>query len=77
MISSTDIATNAAAVTPSDTTQIRAMSLYVGGAGNIAVVMEDGSAVTFIGVPVGAILPIAVSRVNATNTTATNIIALR
>jgi len=32
--------------------------------------------VTFVGVPAGAVLPIATSRVNATNTTAANIVAL-
>lgn len=68
-----------AAVAPNDTTDLTTgatRALFVGGAGNIAVIMEDGSAVTFNGVTAGTLLPISVSRVKATNTTATNILAL-
>ena len=67
------------AVTPSDTHPIKggpARALYVGGAGNVVALNENGVAVTFVGVPAGAVLPIATSRVNATSTTATNLIAL-
>jgi len=75
---------DAAPITPSDTaTAIPATggkydALYIGGAGNVAVRMA-GSArtTTFTAVPVGAILPIQVDRVMATNTTATLIIGLR
>ncbi|WP_395734845.1 hypothetical protein [Prosthecobacter sp.] len=66
-------------VTPSDTYAIKggpARALYVGGAGNVAAINENGVAVIFTAVPAGAVLPIATNRVNATNTTATNIIAL-
>lgn len=66
-------------VTPSDTHPIKggpARALYVGGTGDVAALTENGVAVTFAGVPAGAVLPIATSRVNATNTTATNIVAL-
>ncbi len=69
----------ALAVTPSDSTTFDNIprGLYIGGAGNVAVRMDDnGATLTFIGVPVGAILPLRVDRVMATNTTATNIIAL-
>lgn len=72
--------TSATAVTPSDsTTLLRGQGLWVGGAGNIAVVMAgDGrTAVTFTGVPAGVFLPIAVVQVKATGTTATNIVILR
>lgn len=66
-------------VTPSDTTDIRGGQLtryvYVGGGGNLSVVMDNGS-VVFTAVPTGAVLPLRVSRVNATNTSATNIVAL-
>jgi len=65
------------AVTPHDSTNFKlCRSLYVGGAGNVVAVDNDGNAVTFTGVPAGAILPIAVKRVNSTNTTATAIVAL-
>ena len=67
------------AVTPSDTHAIKggpARALYVGVTGDVAAVNENGVAVIFTAVPAGAVLPIATRRVNATNTTATNIIAL-
>ena len=74
----TDPAVTAVAVTPSDTVSLTpnpTRALYVGGAGNV-VVLIGGSAVTFTGVQAGSILPICVTRVNSTNTTATNIVAL-
>lgn len=67
------------AVTPSDTIAIKngpARALYVGGAGNIVAINENDEAVTFVAVPAGSILPIVTKRVNATNTTATSIVAL-
>jgi hypothetical protein len=66
------------AVTPSDTVSLGtlARALYVGGAGNIVAVMYDDTTCTFTAVPAGSVLPIAVKRVNATSTTATNIVAL-
>lgn len=66
-------------VTPSDSVNLSqpARSLYVGVSGNISVVMYgDGSTVLFSNVPVG-ILPVQITRVNLTNTTATTMIALR
>lgn len=70
--------TYAAAVTPSDSTVLPATQrLYVGGAGNLAVVMQgDGGTVTILGVTAGSLIPIAVTKVMSTNTTATNITAL-
>lgn len=69
----------AAAVTPHDTNPLAdpVSALYIGGAGNVKVVMENGETVTFIAIPVGTILPIAVLRVFNTDTTATNIIGLK
>jgi len=68
-------------VTPSDVTSFPggpARGLYVGSAGgNISVVMYgDGATVLFTAVPIG-ILPVECTRVNSTNTTSTNIIAVR
>mgnify|MGYP000700423410 CR=1 FL=1 len=73
-----DPATNAASVTPNDSTVLDCTrGLWVGGAGNIAVVMRGGSAaVTFSGVPAGTLLPFRVTKVMSTNTTATLIVAL-
>jgi hypothetical protein len=71
-------AVNWAAVTPHNSNNLPAgcRALYVGGAGDIAVVGYDDVAVTFTGVVAGTILPLAAKRVNATNTTATLIVAL-
>ena len=67
------------AVTPNDTTDLAnyARSLYVGGAGTVVVDSPAGdTTISFVGVAAGTILPICVKRVRATNTTATNIVAL-
>jgi hypothetical protein len=72
-------AVNAAAITPSDTTDLTQFTrfLYVGGTGDITVNMAgSGATVLFKAVPVGVVLPIRVSRVLATGTTATNVVAL-
>ena len=67
----------AAAVTPSDTVNFGqpTRALYIGGAGTVAAII-DGSAVSFVGLNAGTILPIRCSRVNTTGTTATSIVAL-
>ena len=78
LFSSTQIATYgvAAAITTSDTNNHNVKAIYVGGAGNISLVTNDGATVTFTAVPVGTILPVAAQRVRATGTTATNLIGL-
>lgn len=71
-------ATDWEAVTPSDTVNLTDVprAIYVGAAGNIAAVSADGSVAVFAGIPAGAILPIRPVRINATNTTATSLLAL-
>ena len=72
-------ASHGEAVTPSDTVDLAYVSraIYVGGAGNLAVLLSgDAAAVTLIAVAVGSVLPLRVKRVMATNTTATNLVAL-
>jgi len=67
------------AVTASDSTNFTngiSRGLYIGGAGNAAVVDADGTAVLFSGLLAGSILPVQAKRVNSTSTTATNIVAL-
>ena len=67
---------DARAVTPDDTTVIpTCRALYVGTTGNIAVTMASGDSVTFNSVAVG-ILPVQVTQVKSTGTTASNIVAL-
>ena len=69
-------ATDAQTVAPSDSAVLSTTrSLYVGTTGNLAVTMLSGSILTFTNVPVG-ILPIQVTQVRLTNTTASGIIAL-
>lgn len=68
------------AVTPSDTADLGApcRALFVGTGGDVAVMgLSTGAAsVTYKNVPSGSILPIQVSRVLETDTTASDIIAL-
>ncbi len=67
----------AAAVTPSNSTVVAFSALFVGGAGNLAVVTAGGDSVTFTGVLAGTVLNIAVTKVMSTGTTATNITGLK
>lgn len=55
---------------------LEARAFYVGGAGDLAVRMEGGEEVVFVGVGAGTILPIAAVAVLQTGTSATNVIAL-
>ena len=69
---------DARAVTPSDTVNINTNThaLLVGGAGTLSVVTEGGTTVSITAIA-GQLIPIAATRVNATGTTATGIVALR
>lgn len=69
----------AAAVAPNDGADLAVKptrGLFIGGAGNLKVTMEDGSTPTFTGVVAGSVLRLKVVRVWATGTTATNILGL-
>jgi hypothetical protein len=84
-----DFYTGAAAITKSDTVNydgttwsaapatrpIPADAIYVGGAGIVVAVLENGFAVNFTAVA-GEILPIRTIRVNNTTTSATLMVAL-
>lgn len=77
MANQTDPARQFAAVTPHDTTNFPpCRALYVGTGGNLVAVDLNGTAVTFVTVQSGSVLPIQCRRVNSTNTTASNIVAL-
>lgn len=65
------------AVTPSDTVNQQGRALYVGGAGNVSMLTVAGDVLTFIAPPVGTIIPVEFRRINATLTTATNLLALQ
>lgn len=70
------------AVEPSDEDNLAKPcdALYIGGAtegsSDVSLVGMDGGAVLFKDAAVGSILPVCAQRVNDTNTTATNIVAL-
>lgn len=79
MASYTDVASarNGTAITPSDSATFAATrALYVGVSGDVKVDMAGGATLTFKSAPVGP-LPIQVTRVYSTGTTATDIVALR
>lgn len=72
-------AREAFAVTPNDSTDLAKVpkALYIGGAGDVECYFAGvATAVVFVGVPAGTILPIRPSRVLDANTTATSIVAL-
>lgn len=68
----------AEAITTSDTVSLTGITraVYVGGTGNITAVMSNGDVVLFTAVPVGTVLPIRCTRINATATTATALVAM-
>ena len=70
--------TKAVVVSPSDTVNlpVGCIGLYVGGTGNVTIVNPDDTTCLFTAVPVGAVIPTAVKRVNNTATTATLIVGL-
>lgn len=81
-----DSALNAFTITKSDTTVFPSQpntsgvcvtkAVYVGGAGDVAVTMAGGQIVIFVGVPAGTILPISISQLRSTNTSATSCLGL-
>jgi hypothetical protein len=78
-MSLSDPARTYGAVTPHASTNFAggvARSLYVGGAGDVAVVSANDTVTIFEDVPAGSILPVICKRVNATGTTATAMVAL-
>ncbi len=52
-------------------------ALYVGGSGDVAVRMKDGTTGVFSSVPTGALLPISVDQVLSSGTSASLILGLR
>lgn len=65
-------------VTPNDSAELTNVTrqLYVGTGGDIVVVTKDDTQLTFTNVQGGSLLDIRVKQVRATNTTASNILAL-
>lgn len=70
------IADNGASVTPSDGGNFLPSTLYVGTGGDIKVKTESGAILTFVGIQSGTFMPVVVTRVYLTGTTASDIIRL-
>ena len=74
--------TTGVSVTPSDTVDITGVNpntpatLFVGVGGDIQVITIGGSTLILKNIASGSFLPIQVTRVKATSTTATDIVAL-
>ncbi len=77
-VAQTGPASHGETVVPHDTNALTDTSraLYIGSAGNLAVVMASGATPIFKNVPAGSILTIRVTQVLATGTTAADIISL-
>lgn len=72
-------ASHAFAIVPNDSGHLPEVTraLYVGGGGDLTVTLLRSSApVTFPNVPAGTILPLRVTRLHATGTTAQSIVGL-
>jgi hypothetical protein len=68
---------NAASITPNDNSDLSFVTrfIYIGGAGDLTVVV-GGQTITFKACPLGLLLPVRASRVMATNTTASFLVAI-
>lgn len=68
-------AEHAFSITPNDSADLAFVTraIYVGGAGNLTVVMLGGEEETFANVQAGMVYEFRVSRVKAAGTTATNL----
>ena len=71
-------AANGFAITPSNDSLLpyAARAFYVGGEGSVSLVTSAGDTITLVGVKAGAIYPISIIKVNATGTSATNLVGL-
>lgn len=78
-LSNIDVSRGAFAITPSDTVPllVNAMGLVIGGAGTLKVTCVDGSVAVFAAVTAAQIIPLAVTLVWATGTSATGIVGLK
>lgn len=69
---------NAALITKSDTVDLvnTSLGLWVGGAGAINVITAGGQTVLLSGVTAGTYIPLRITRLMSTSTTATLVVAL-
>lgn len=71
-------ARHAAAITPSNSVDLPSPTrgIWVGVGGSVKVDTAGGDTVTFAGAAAGGVIPVRATRVYATGTTATNLVAL-
>lgn len=72
-------AVDAQAVTPNDGVDLPngpALALYIGNTGDVTLVTAMGTTVLFVGILAGSLLPVRATRVKATGTSASAIVAL-
>lgn len=72
-------ARNGFSITPNDSTDlsVTCRALFIGIGGDVSVVLAgDASSIVFKNIPAGTIVPISVKRVDATLTTAADILGL-
>lgn len=69
---------NGASVTPNDSDELEYVTraIWIGGAGNLSVVTANGDTIVLKGVVAGSLIPIRVVKVLASETTASDIVAL-
>lgn len=77
MINTDGLAKNAVVITPSDTVNfIASKGVYLGVTGDLKADMSSGATVIFKSLQAGAIHPLSVKRIYATDTTATDIVVV-
>lgn len=69
---------HAFAITPNNSTDLEHVTrgIWVGGAGNLNVDLWGGETVLFSGIAAGTLLPLCVTRVRSTSTTATLLVGI-
>lgn len=78
-LQASDPATGAVAISYGGGNQVlttEARGVYISTAGDLAVVMRDGQAVTFTGLLAGQIYPICITQVTQTGSTAAGLVLL-
>ncbi|MBB4053780.1 hypothetical protein GGR20_003442 [Devosia subaequoris] len=66
------------AIIPDDSADLPHVTraVYIGTAGNLAVTLASGDQVTLVNLPSATLLPVRIARVEATGTTATDLVGL-
>ena len=65
-------------INPSDDSFLEELTrgIWVGGSGNIILMLSSGRVIPLVGVVAGTLIPVKAKKVYATGTTATNLVAM-